>query len=80
MTIPLEVALSGLPSAIRVFSHTQFGFSFMVLTFDDEPTHLLRPPAGHRRLTTRTSLRRDLSSPLSSAISEISATGSRGRT
>ena len=36
VTIPLEVALSGLPDAVRMFSHTQFGLSFMILTFDDK--------------------------------------------
>ena len=35
VTLPLEVALSGLPNAIRVFSHTQFGLSFTVVTYDD---------------------------------------------
>ncbi len=35
VTLPIEVALSGLPNAIRVFSHTQFGLSFTVITFDD---------------------------------------------
>jgi len=35
VTIPLEVALSGLPGAVRMFSHTQFGLSFVILTFDD---------------------------------------------
>jgi cobalt-zinc-cadmium resistance protein CzcA len=33
--VPLEVGLSGLPGAIRMFSHTQFGLSFIILTFDD---------------------------------------------
>jgi cobalt-zinc-cadmium resistance protein CzcA len=37
ITIPLEIALSGLPNAIRMFSHTQFGLSFIILTFDDKP-------------------------------------------
>jgi cobalt-zinc-cadmium resistance protein CzcA len=27
--------LSGLPKAVRMFSHTQFGLSFLVITFDD---------------------------------------------
>lgn len=36
VTLPVEVALSGLPNAIRVFSHTQFGLSFMVVTYDDK--------------------------------------------
>ena len=35
VTIPLEVALSGLPGAVRMFAHTQFGLSFIILTFDD---------------------------------------------
>src|SRR5499425_1981827 len=36
VTIPLEIALSGVPHAVRMFSHTQFGLSFIILTFDDE--------------------------------------------
>src|SRR2546427_1838627 len=35
ITIPLEVGLSGVPGAVRMFSHTQFGLSFIILTFDD---------------------------------------------
>src|SRR5690349_2681084 len=35
VTMPLEVALSGLPHAVRVFSHTQFGLSMVIITFDD---------------------------------------------
>jgi len=35
VTIPLEVELAGLPNAVRMFSHTQFGLSFIILTFDD---------------------------------------------
>src|SRR5437870_1695352 len=35
VTIPLEVVLSGLPNAVRLFSHTQFGLSFVIITFDD---------------------------------------------
>ena len=37
VTMPLEVVLSGIPNAIRVFSHTQFGLSFIVVTFNDKP-------------------------------------------
>ncbi|MFM8332596.1 MAG: efflux RND transporter permease subunit [Candidatus Methylumidiphilus sp.] len=37
ITIPLEIGLSGLPNAIRMFSHTQFGLSFIIITFDDKP-------------------------------------------
>jgi cobalt-zinc-cadmium resistance protein CzcA len=36
VTIPVEVALSGVPHSVRMFSHTQFGLSFVVLTFDDK--------------------------------------------
>src|SRR5437867_7587886 len=36
VTIPLEIGLSGLPHAVRMFSHTQFGLSFIILTFDDQ--------------------------------------------
>src|SRR5947199_2093496 len=35
VTIPLEIELSGLPNAVRMFSHTQFGLSYVILTFDD---------------------------------------------
>src|SRR5690349_24510993 len=35
ITIPLEIELSGLPNAVRMFSHTQFGLSYVILTFDD---------------------------------------------
>ncbi|MBV8881328.1 MAG: efflux RND transporter permease subunit, partial [Planctomycetaceae bacterium] len=36
VTAPLEIALSGMPHGIRMFSHTQFGLSFIILTFDDK--------------------------------------------
>ena len=36
VTMPLEVALSGIPHSVRVFSHTQFGLSMIILTFDDK--------------------------------------------
>ena len=35
VTLPIETALSGLPNSIRVFSHTQFGLSYTVVTYDD---------------------------------------------
>lgn len=35
VTIPLEIGLSGIPHAVRMFSHTQFGLSFIPITFDD---------------------------------------------
>src|SRR5512135_2924474 len=36
VTMPIETALNGLPNMIRMFSHTQFGLSFIMLTFDDK--------------------------------------------
>ena len=35
VTLPIETALSGLPNSIRMFSHTQFGLSYTVVTYDD---------------------------------------------
>jgi cobalt-zinc-cadmium resistance protein CzcA len=49
VTLPIEVALSGLPNAIRVFSHTQFGLSFTVVTYDDKANVLqARAQVGER--------------------------------
>jgi cobalt-zinc-cadmium resistance protein CzcA len=36
VTVPIEIALSGVPNAVRVFSHTQFGLSYLVVTFNDQ--------------------------------------------
>lgn len=38
VTVPLEIALAGLPHAVRVNSHTQQGLSYIAITFDDTPT------------------------------------------
>ena len=38
VTIPIEISLSGVAHSVRLFSHTQFGLSFVVLTFDDQVT------------------------------------------
>lgn len=35
VTLPIENALAGLPNSIRLFSHTQFGLSYTVITYDD---------------------------------------------
>src|SRR3712207_1302432 len=32
VTYPIEIALAGMPNMIRMFSHTQFGLSFIILT------------------------------------------------
>ena len=36
VTIPVEIAVSGIPHSVRLFSHTQFGLSSTYITFDDE--------------------------------------------
>src|SRR3954447_19165158 len=36
VTIPLEISMSGLAHSVRMFSHTQFGLSFIMLTFNDK--------------------------------------------
>ena len=35
VTIPLEIELSGIPHSVRMFSLSQFGLSFIYITFDD---------------------------------------------
>ena len=73
VTIPLEVALSGLPNAVRMFSHTQFGLSFLILTFnDDANVNLARQQVGERLRTVQmpAGIEPDIT-PLSTAIGEI---------
>ena len=54
VTIPLEVALSGLPGAVRMFSHTQFGLSFVIITFNDSVNgYFARRPEGRSRAAAR---------------------------
>jgi len=38
ITVPLEIGLSGIPHSVKMFSHTQFGLSYIILTFDDQVT------------------------------------------
>lgn len=38
VTVPLEIALAGLPHAVRMNSHTQQGLSYIAITFDDVPS------------------------------------------
>jgi cobalt-zinc-cadmium resistance protein CzcA len=38
VTIPIEIALTGIPSTVRLFTHTQYGLMFAMLTFDDKAT------------------------------------------
>jgi cobalt-zinc-cadmium resistance protein CzcA len=49
VTLPIESALAGLPNSIRVFSHTQFGLSFTVVTYDDRAdVNLVRAQVAER--------------------------------
>ncbi len=52
VTLPIETALSGLPNSIRLFSHTQFGLSFTVITYDDKAdVNLVRQQVNERLLS-----------------------------
>src|SRR6266478_1317833 len=73
VTIPLETVLSGMPHSVRLFSHTQFGLSFIMITFDDKVTDYFVRQQVVERLQTA-----DLPAgvqpqiaPLSTAIGEI---------
>jgi heavy metal efflux system protein len=73
VTMPLEVALSGIPNAVRMFSHTQFGLSFMVVTFNDKVTDYFARQQVTERLRNADlpeGVRPELAA-LTSAISEI---------
>ena len=52
VTLPIEVALSGLPNSIRVFSHTQFGLSFTVVTYNDNAEVNLARQQVNERLSS----------------------------
>src|SRR5213592_1745874 len=73
VTIPLETVLCGVPHSGRLFSHTQFGLSFIMITFDDKVTDAYVRQQVSERLQTA-----DLPpgvqpqiAPLSTAIGEI---------
>jgi len=73
VTMPLETALNGLPHQVRMFSHTQFGLSFIMLTFDDRTTDATARQQVLERLTTADlppGVQAELE-PLSTAIGEI---------
>ena len=38
VTIPIEIALTGIPHTVRLFTHTQYGLTFTMVTFDDKAT------------------------------------------
>ncbi len=51
VTLPIETALSGLPNSIRLFSHTQFGLSYTVITYDEKAdVNLVRQQVNERLL------------------------------
>ena len=50
VTMPLEIALAGVPNSIRMFSHTQFGLSFIVVTFDEKPSLFMARQLVEERL------------------------------
>ncbi|MEI6546176.1 MAG: efflux RND transporter permease subunit, partial [Burkholderiales bacterium] len=52
VTLPIEVALSGLPDSVRLFSHTMFGLAFTIVTFNDKPTDVIARQRVNERLTT----------------------------
>jgi cobalt-zinc-cadmium resistance protein CzcA len=73
VTIPLEVVLNGLPHQVRLFSHTQFGLSFIMLTFDDKATDYFARQQVIERLRTADlppGVQAEIA-PLSTAIGEI---------
>ncbi len=73
VTIPVEVALSGLPHSVRLFSHTQFGLSYIVVTFDDEVNdYFARQQVAERlqQVDVPPGVQPQLA-PLSTAIGEI---------
>ncbi len=73
VTIPLEIGLSGLPHAVRMFSHTQFGLSFVYITFDDDVNSYFARQQVLERLQgieLPQGVQRQLA-PLSSPIGEI---------
>jgi cobalt-zinc-cadmium resistance protein CzcA len=73
VTIPIEVALSGVPNAVRLFSHTQFGLSYVVITFNDKASDYFARAQVTERLQTADlpdGVKPELAA-LSSAISEI---------
>ena len=73
VTVPLEIGLSGLPNAVRMFSHTQFGLSYIILTFDDNANDYFARQQVLERLQAvdlPTGIQPQLA-PLSTAIGEI---------
>ena len=81
VTTPVEIGLSGLPHAVRLFSHTQFGLSYVVVTFDDKvDDYFVRQQVNERLqgLSGLPAIAQPSLSPLSTAIGEIYRYSLRG--
>src|ERR1700746_3373175 len=73
VTIPVDVGLAGLPNSVRMFSHTQFGLSYVIITFDDNANDYFARQQVLERLQTidlPDGVQPQLA-PLSTAIGEI---------
>jgi cobalt-zinc-cadmium resistance protein CzcA len=73
VTIPLEIVLAGVPHSVRLFSHTQFGLSFVMMTFDDQVDDYFARQRVLERLQ-QADLPPDIQpqlAPLSTAIGEL---------
>ncbi len=73
VTIPIETALNSTPNVVRMFSHTQFGLSYIILTFNDKPTdQIVRQQVAERLrgVDLPPGVAPDIA-PLSTAIGEI---------
>ena len=73
VTMALETVLNGLPHSVRMFSHTQFGLSYIMLTFDDKTTDMQARQQTLERLAAADlppGIQPQLQ-PLSTAIGEI---------
>ncbi|MCA2998722.1 MAG: efflux RND transporter permease subunit [Rhodocyclaceae bacterium] len=73
VTIPIETALNSTPNVVRMFSHTQFGLSYIILTFNDRPNDMTVRQQVFERLKSvdlPLGVTPDLA-PLSTAIGEI---------
>jgi len=73
VTMPIETVLNGSPHMVRMFSHTQFGLSFIMLTFDERTTDTQARQQVLERLATADLPQGILPqlAPLSTAIGEI---------
>ena len=73
ITVPLEIALAGMPHAVQMFSHTQQGLSYVVVTFDDAPSDYFVRQQTLERMSTANlppTVQPTLA-PLTTAIGEV---------